>query len=58
MSAIDYTMLNDHEKLDLLRLLYTDIKNKDKLTARDIEQKAIIVEETQRVYNRIRKRSN
>ncbi len=58
MSAINYDTLNDSEKLDLLRLLYTDIKNKDKITARDIEQKALIVAETQVVYSRIKQRSN
>jgi H2-forming N5,N10-methylenetetrahydromethanopterin dehydrogenase-like enzyme len=58
MSAINYRQLNDAEKLDLLRLLYHDLKNKEKITARDIEQKALIVAETQVVYNRIKRRSN
>ncbi len=51
MSAIDYTSLTDEEKLDLLRLLYHDHKEKPKV-------KKLIVEETQKVYNRIKKRSN
>ena len=58
MSAINYDYLSDSEKLDLLRLLYHDLKNKDKITARDIEQKELLVQETQRVYNRIKMRSN
>ena len=58
MSAINYDYLSDSEKLDLLRLLYHDIKNKDKITRRDIEQRELIVRETQKVYNRIKMRSN
>lgn len=58
MSAVDYTMLSDTDKLGLLQLLYHDLKNKEKLTARDIEQKELLVQETQRVYNRIKMRSN
>ena len=61
MSAINYDQLSDSEKLDLLRLLYTDLKNKDatgRSTRRDIEQKELVVQETQRVYNRIKMRSN
>lgn len=58
MSAINYDILSDSDKLDLLRLLYTDLKNKEHITARDIEQKALVVAETQRVYNRIKMRSN
>ena len=58
MSAINYDYLSDNEKLDLLRLLYHDIKNKDKITRRDIEQRELIVRETQKVYNRIKMRSN
>ena len=58
MSAINYSQLNDADKLDLLRVLYHDLKNKEKITKRDIEQKELIVQETQRVYNRIKQRSN
>lgn len=58
MSAINYDHLSDADKLDLLRLLYHDLKNKEKLTRVDIEQKELIVAETQRVYNRIKMRSN
>ncbi len=58
MSDINYDVLNDSEKLDLLRLLYTDLKKKDKMTRRDLEQKALLVAETQRVYARIKQRSN
>lgn len=58
MSAINYNHLSDSEKLDLLRLLYHDLKNKEKMTAVDIQQKELIVKETQRVYNRIKMRSN
>ena len=58
MSSINYTILSDSEKLDLLRLLYTDLKNKEKITARDIEQKELIIAETQIVYNRIKLRSH
>lgn len=58
MSAINYDHLSDADKLDLLRLLYTDLKNKDKITRRDIEQKELIVQETQRVYNRIKMRNH
>lgn len=55
---MEYQTLSDCEKLDLLRLLYHDLKNKDKLNARDIEQKELIVLETQRVYARLKMRSN
>lgn len=58
MSAINYDTLNDNEKMDLLRLLYTDLKNKEKKTARDLEQKILIVNEAQRVYNRLKQRSH
>lgn len=58
MGAIDYNMLNDDDKLGLLQLLYSDLKNKEKLTARDIEQKELLVLETQKVYNRIKMRGN
>lgn len=54
---MNYRQLNDSDKLDLLRLLYTDLKNKDasgRSTARDIEQKELIVAETLRVYTRIK----
>lgn len=59
MSAINYGVLSDSEKLDLLRLLYTDIKTKEKkglCLARDLEQKELIIAETQVVYDRIKKR--
>ncbi len=55
---MNYDVLSDSEKLDLLRLLYTDLKNKDKMTRRDLEQKALIVAETQRVYSRIKRRNH
>mgnify|MGYP001594700628 CR=1 FL=1 len=59
MSAINYDVLSDSEKLDLLQLLYHDLKKKQSMwTARDIEQKELIIQETQRVYNRIKMRSN
>lgn len=61
MSAIDYTCLDDNERLGLLQLLYSDIKKKidnGVALARDYEQKEIIVAETQKVYNRIKQRNN
>lgn len=57
MNTVKYDTLSDSEKLDLLRLLYTDLKNKDATgcsTARDIEQKELIIQETQRVYGRLK----
>jgi len=51
----EYKMLSDDDKLGLLQLLYSDLKGK-KLTARDIEQKELIVQEAQLIYNRIKKR--
>lgn len=56
MSGIDYKQLNDDEKLELLQLLYCDLKTKQHVTARDIDQKELIVKETQIVYNRIKQR--
>jgi len=56
MSAINYDTLSDSEKLDLLRLLYTDLKNKENITALDVEQKKLVIAETQIVYNRIKLR--
>lgn len=61
MSAIDYTMLNDTDKLGLLQILYHDLKQKQTnglWTARDIEQKELVIAETQRVYNRLKMRGN
>ena len=58
MSAIDYNCLDDSEKLEMIRLLYTDIKNKEKKTARDYEQKELLVQEAQRLYNKLKQRSN
>ena len=58
MSAINYKQLSDNEKLDLLQLLYLDLKNKEKITRRDLEHKALIVAETQKVYSRIKMRGN
>ena len=58
MSAINYDTLSDAEKLELLQLLYSDLKKKDKITARDIEQKELVIAETQIVYNRIKMRSH
>jgi len=58
MSAIDYNQLSDEEKLELLQVLYHDLKKKDKITARDIEQKELVIAETQIVYNRIKMRSH
>jgi len=58
MSAINYDTLLDSEKLDLLRLLYTDLKNKENITALDVEQKKLVIAETQIVYNRIKLRSH
>lgn len=56
---MNYDTLSDSEKLDLLRLLYHDLKKKEQMwTARDIEQKELIIQETQRVYGRIKMRSN
>ncbi len=49
MSTIDYQALSDYEKLDLLRLLYYD--NKDKA------DRDLIVAETQILINRLRKRT-
>lgn len=57
MSAINYDLLNDDEKLDLLRLLYHDLQIKQHKTARDLEQKELLIAETQKVYNRLRNRS-
>lgn len=54
MAAVNYDTLSDADKLDLLRLLYHDLKNKEKITARDLEQKALLLAETQRVYSRIK----
>ncbi len=53
---MEYTSLSDTDKLGLLQLLYHDLKNKDKITARDIEQKELIIAETQIVYNRLKGR--
>jgi len=58
MSAINYNQLSDAEKLALLQVLYQDLKKKDKITARDIEQKELVIAETQIVYNRIKMRSH
>lgn len=61
MSAINYDYLSDSEKLDLLRVLYHDLKHKEKngqSLARDIEQKALILAETQIVYSRLRRHSH
>jgi hypothetical protein len=58
MDNIDYSILSDIEKLSLLQLLYYEIKKKNKLTVRDTKQKELIVAETQRVYSRIKLRSN
>lgn len=61
MSAINYDYLSDSEKLDLLRVLYHDLKYKEKngqSLARDIEQKALILAETQKVYGRLRRHSH
>jgi len=58
MSAIEYNQLSDEEKLELLQVLYHDLKKKDKITARDIEQKELVIAETQIVYNRIKMRSH
>jgi len=58
MQPHEYHSLSDNEKLDLLRLLYYDIKHKDKITAVDIDQKRIIIAETQKVYSRIKKRAH
>lgn len=58
---MNYDYLSDSEKLDLLRLLYHDLKQKSVnglATARDIEQKELIETETQKVYSRIKMRSN
>lgn len=57
MSAINYDLLNDDEKLDLLRLLYHDLQIKQHKTARDLEQKELLIAETQKVYNRLRNKS-
>lgn len=53
MSEINYTYLSDDEKLDLLRLLYHDAKELGNTV-----QKNLIVSETQKVYDRIKKRSH
>lgn len=59
MRSIDYDVLSDSEKLDLLRLLYHDLQGRKHLwTARDIEQKELIVAEAQRVYGRIKHTEN
>jgi len=62
----DYTSLNDDEKIGLLQLLYHDIKTELKTISihefaqrkKLIQNKELIVAETQLVYNRIKKRSN
>jgi len=56
MSAINYDTLSDSEKLDLSGWLYTDLKNKENITALDVEQKKLVIAETQIVYNRIKLR--
>lgn len=58
MGSIKYNQMSDADKLDLLRLLYHDLKAKEQSTARDIEQKELIIQETQRVYSRIKKGSH
>lgn len=54
MSAIDYNSLTDEEKLDLLRLLYQNVKDKPDRKA----DKETIIAETQIVYNRLKMRSH
>jgi len=58
MQPHEYHSLSDSEKLDLLRLLYHDIKHKEQITAVDIHQRELIVLETQKVYSRIKKHSH
>ncbi len=58
MGAIKYNTLSDSDKLDLLRLLYHDLKKKDKLTARDLEQISLLVSETHRVYTRLKQKAH
>jgi hypothetical protein len=62
----EYRNLSDTEKLDLLQLLYHDIKIELKSISLDdfarrkkcIQNKELVVAETQLVYNRIKQRSN
>ena len=57
LSLINYRNLSDADKLDLLRVLYHDLKTKDAAglsTARDIEQKKLVLAETCVVYSRIK----
>lgn len=56
MSTINYDYLSDLEKFDLLRLLYHNLKNA--FDAKAIEQKELIVQETQRVYSRIKAKNH
>ncbi len=51
---INYATLSDADKLDLLRVLYHDTSNKEELTAKDVENRELILAETQVVFARIR----
>ena len=53
MSAIEYTSLSDDDKLELLRLLYHDYK--EKMSG---SQKEKLVREAQLIYTRLKQRSN
>lgn len=54
-----YKHLTDNDKFDLIRILYHDLKNKSRKTARDYDQLRFLVNEATRLYGRIKQqRSN
>lgn len=56
MATINYDHLSDSDKLDLLRLLFQDLKKRESTwTARDLEQRELIFMETRTVYDRIKR---
>lgn len=56
MTKIEYQSLSDEEKIELLRLLYQDVKQPR--NEREAFHKEKIIAETQIVYNRLKQRSH
>ncbi len=57
MSRIVWAHHSDEEKLDILRVLYRDIKNGPQ-TERSAKNRELVIAETQIVYNRLKQRSH